>query len=80
MVTIPNVGVILPQFIVDHFSELLSFLAGIVGGGIGGSLIALHLTRDKRVSGRGSMVDQSGASAQGDIVGRDKRVSRDHKS
>jgi hypothetical protein len=32
----------------------------------------LHIRREKRVSGRGSIVDQSGASAGGDIVGRDK--------
>jgi hypothetical protein len=61
------------QFLADHLSDIVSFVTGLVGGGVAGSLITLHITRDKRVSGSGSLVDQSGASAGRDIVGRDKR-------
>ena len=60
------------QFLSEHFSEILTFLGGLATGGASGSLLTLHIKREKRVSGRGSMVDQSGAAAGGDIVGRDK--------
>lgn len=60
------------QFLSEHFTEILSFVGGLFTGGVGGSLVTLQIKREKRVSGRGSMVDQGGASAGGDIVGRDK--------
>jgi hypothetical protein len=60
------------QFLSGHSSEILTFIGGLFTGGVGGSLLTLHIKREKRVSGRGSMADQGGASAGGDIVGRDK--------
>jgi hypothetical protein len=60
------------DFLHQYVSEIWSFLAGLSGGAVGGSLITLRISRHKRVSGRGSMTDQSGSSAGGDIVGRDK--------
>jgi hypothetical protein len=56
-------------------SEILSFIAGLAGG----SLLTLKLTRKTRVDREGSNVDQSGASARGDLVGRDKITGRDQK-
>ncbi len=60
------------QFLSEHLSEILSFLGGLATGGVTGSLLTLQIKREKRVGGRGSMIDQSGALAGGDIVGRDK--------
>jgi hypothetical protein len=60
------------QFLSQHFSEILSFIGGLVTGGAGGSLLTLRIKRENRVSGHGTMTNQSGASAGGDIVGRDK--------
>jgi hypothetical protein len=51
------------QFLSEHFSEILSFLGGLATGRVSGSLLTLRIKREKRVSGRGSMVDQSRASA-----------------
>lgn len=50
-----------------------SFIAGMLGGGIVGSLVTLSFTKKMRSDGNGSAVDQSGATAGGDIVGRDKK-------
>ncbi len=55
------------QFLANHFSELLSFLAGLVSGWA----ITLSVS-SKRVRGSGSLVDQSGASAGGDVDGGNK--------
>jgi hypothetical protein len=60
------------QFLSEHFSEIVSFIGGLATGGVGGSLLTLHIKRETRVTGGGTMTDQSGASAGGDIVGRDK--------
>lgn len=52
--------------------EIWSFLGGLVGGGIGGSLLTLKMVRQNSVKGSGSVVDQSRTRAGGDIVGGNK--------
>src|SRR5690242_11335577 len=42
------------NFLSQHASEIWSFIAGIVGGGAGGSLLTLRLTRQNKVRGSGS--------------------------
>ena len=54
-----------------HLPEIASFIAGALGG----SLLTFHYTRQNRVGGRGSIVDQSGAKAGGDVVGGNKTTS-----
>jgi len=54
--------------------NLWSFLGGLLSGGIGGALLTISLKKSMRSKGGGNTVDQAGASAAGDIVGRDKRV------
>jgi len=56
-----------------YASEILSFLAGLAGG----SLLTLRFTRKSRINSRDTNVDQSRASAGGDLVGRDKIAGRD---
>jgi hypothetical protein len=63
------------DFLRHHASEIWSFVAGLIGGGAGGSLLTLRISRRKQVTGHGTMVDQSGSRASGDIVGRDKTVT-----
>jgi len=53
--------------------DLWNFLGGLVAGGAGGALLTLKLTKSMRTDGSGTTVDQSGANATGDIVGRDKK-------
>lgn len=67
----------MPDFFSQHSSEIWSFIGGLVGGGIGGSLLTLRITRQNRIGSGGSIVDQGGARAGGDIVGRDKSASGD---
>jgi hypothetical protein len=57
-----------------HAAEIGSFIGGLIAGAVGGSLLTLRITSQKRVVGGGSMVDQSGARAGGDVVGRDKKM------
>lgn len=56
----------------QYSSEIWSFLGGLVGGGIGGSLLTLKMVRQNSVNGSGSVVDQSRTRAGGDIVGGNK--------
>jgi hypothetical protein len=56
-----------------YASEILSFVAGLAGG----SLLTLRFTRKTRIGSKGSNVNQSGASAGGDLIGRDKIAGRD---
>ena len=58
----------------EYVSEILSFIIGVISGGVTGSLLTLRFTRKNRASGGGSIVDQTNASAGGDVVGRDKTV------
>ncbi len=53
--------------------DLWNFLGGLVSGLLGGTLLTLHFTKTMRAGGNGNTIDQSGAKARGDIVGRDKR-------
>jgi len=48
-------------------------IGGLLSGLLGGSLLTLQLTKTMRADRHGNSVDQSGAKARGDIVGRDKR-------
>ncbi|TYL90746.1 hypothetical protein FXB40_32180 [Bradyrhizobium rifense] len=57
----------------DHLSEIISFAAGLAGG----SFLTFKFTRTTRVSDAGNLVNQSGATAGGDVVGRDKLAGRD---
>lgn len=54
-------------------SEVWTFLGGLLGGGIAGSLLTLKFSKNQRVDGSGTTVDQSRSVAAGDIVGRDKK-------
>jgi len=62
------------EMITTHATQIWTFLAGLVSGGLGGSLLTLRFGRQYRASSQGSIVDQSRSSAGGDIVGGDKRV------
>lgn len=53
--------------------DLWNFLGGLITGGLGGALLTLTFIKNLRSEGRGTSVDQSKASAGGDIVGRDKK-------
>ena len=59
--------------IAKYGSEILSFIAGLAGG----SLLTLKFTRKTQADREGTNVNQSGASAGGDLVGRDKNAGRD---
>jgi hypothetical protein len=50
---------------VQYLSEILSFVAGLVGG----SLLTIKYY-GKRAGGK--LIDQSGAKAQGDVIGGNK--------
>jgi hypothetical protein len=60
------------DWITHYASEIWSFVAGLIGGGAIGSLLTVRVTRKKRASGQGNVVEQSKISAGGDVVGRDK--------
>ena len=64
------------DFLTQHAEAIGTFIAGLIGGGVGGSLLTLRITGRNQVSGRGSIVDQSGSRAGGDIVGRDNIRNR----
>ena len=54
--------------------DLWNFLGGVVAGGLGGAFLTLTITKkSQHTAGAGTTVDQSGAKAGGDVVGRDKR-------
>jgi len=55
------------NFILDHLSQIGSFVAGLLGG----SLITIQLT-GHRAGKKGKVIDQSKSRAGGDIVGGDK--------
>lgn len=53
--------------------DIWNFLSGAIAGGLGGAFLTLKITkRTLQTTGTGTTVDQSGAKAGGDIVGRDK--------
>jgi len=51
----------------EYISEIASFIAGAIGG----SLLTLSISRKSADRG-GSVVDQSGVKASGDVVGGSK--------
>lgn len=63
------------DFLVHHAKDIGTFVAGLVTGAAGGSLVTIRLSRKNQLSGDGSITDQSRARAGGDVVGRDKTVS-----
>lgn len=52
--------------------DIISFLIGL-GGGVSVTLFSIKMHKIMYSSNNGNTVDQSGAQAGGDIVGRDKR-------
>ncbi len=64
------------DFFANHVKDVGTFLGGVLTGALGGSLITLRFMRKNSVKGGGSISDQSGARAGGDIVGRDKTMPR----
>jgi hypothetical protein len=57
--------------VMQHLSEILSFLAGALGG----AALTIAFTRNSVKNG-GTVVDQSKARAKGDIVGGNKSVRK----
>jgi len=53
--------------------DIFNFLGGLLTGAVGGALLTFHFTKNVRANSHGTAIDQSGARAGGDIVGRDKR-------
>jgi hypothetical protein len=62
------------EFVSAHWHEIGSFVAGLVTG-TAGSFITIKITNRNRVERDATLVDQSRASAGGDMVGRDKKTS-----
>jgi len=62
------------DFLMNHAKEIGTLIAGLIAGGAGGSWLTFRFSRKNQLSGRGSITDQSGARAGGDIVGRDKTI------
>ncbi|NEJ74528.1 hypothetical protein GR197_29050 [Rhizobium phaseoli] len=55
--------------------DFSNFVAGLIAGGAASALITFQLTKNLRSGANGNSVDQSGSSAGGDIVGRDKNTT-----
>lgn len=68
-------GDVVTDFLSNHATEIWSFVAGLAGGGTAGSLLTMKFSRNNKASSQGVAVDQTNASARGDIVGRDKFTS-----
>ncbi|PSJ39036.1 hypothetical protein [Allosphingosinicella deserti] len=60
----------MPDFLVQHWKEILAVVAALVAGGVVIKLISI------RVSSSSNRVDQRGARSRGDIVGRDNNRNR----
>ncbi|MDR6821026.1 hypothetical protein ELG72_33350 (plasmid) [Rhizobium leguminosarum] len=60
------------DFITAHFSEIVSLVIGLIGGGTIGSLVTFKIVGGQKASSGGSNVNQSGSKAGGDIVGGNK--------
>lgn len=60
----------MPEFLVQHWKEILAVVAALVAGGVVVKLISI------RVSSSSNRVDQRGAISGGDIVGRDNNRDR----
>ena len=64
------------EFLTAHFSEIVSLLIGLIGGGTIGSLITFKVIGGQSVSDGGSNVNQSGSKAGGDIIGGNKSSNK----
>jgi hypothetical protein len=62
----------MPAWLTDNLSSIATFLAGLAGGSLLTLTIQRVRNRNRTRVGSGSMVDQSGARAGGDVVGGDK--------
>ncbi|WP_126000920.1 hypothetical protein [Sphingomonas sp. ABOLE] len=60
----------MPEFLVQHWKEILAAVAALVASGVVFKLITV------RVSSSSNRVDQRGARSKGDIVGRDNNRNR----
>lgn len=54
--------------------DVWSFISGLVGGSLVGSVLTYQVQKRLSSSGSGNVVDQSRGQAGGDIVGRDKKI------
>ena len=61
--------------VTKHWSEVFSFLCGLVGGGVAGSWLTFHFSQQRVRGSRNISVNQSGSTASGDIVGQNKITS-----
>ncbi len=55
--------------------DLSNFLVGLITGGAAGTLITFQVTKTLRSGTSGNSTDQSGSTAGGDMVGRDKTTT-----
>jgi uncharacterized membrane protein len=60
------------EFFNAHASEILSAIAGAIGGALISIPITIKVTRTSSVKGSSTTINQRGARAKGDMVGRDK--------
>jgi hypothetical protein len=60
------------EFITSHFSEIISLIAGVVGGGTIASVVTFKIVSGQNASHGGRNINQSGSKAGGDIVGGNK--------
>lgn len=68
-------------WLMEHWSQIAIGIAGLMGG----ALLTLTVqtvrnsNRNRTHVGRGSVVDQAGARAGGDVVGRNKTTTTTHR-
>lgn len=63
------------EWVTAHWSQIASAIAGLIGGSLLTLTVQAVRNRNRIQVGRGSMVDQSGSRADGDIVGHDKTTT-----
>ena len=63
------------SWLVTNADWIGGIIGGLIAGALGGSLVTLRVTRQQIGSGSGVISNQKGATASGDVVGRDK-ISR----
>lgn len=61
---------VMPEFLVQHWKEILGVVTALVAGGLVFKLISVRVTSSP------NRVDQRGARSRGDIVGRDNNRNR----
>jgi hypothetical protein len=60
------------EFLSAYLPEVVSLIVGLVGGGTIGSLVTLKIVGGQNTSRGGRNINQSKATAGGDIIGGDK--------